>query len=419
MTTSATGTALLRQSDIQAERLIAVLRMILSTALFLGVAALLTQLDAGALSVRRLELVWLLIGAATYFLLGATNFYLSHPSRFRFWYSWLFNGLEIALLGFQLYIDVRDPATPSLLALASPLLLVVALVLAVQALRYRLELHIFTVIGLLGTCFIVTFHAPMIGSDWSVAVTEEMRVLYSAPPNVMRMVILTVLGLVIAAAVFRARRLVLEVAREVEAAENLRRFLPGELSARLDDAALEALRQPSQREITVLMLDLRGFTALTDRVGAADVAAVLSRFRALVLDAAARHGGVVDKFVGDGAMVIFGLHAEADAAGAAVTAWSDIRSGLAKDDLTLAAGLHSGPALIGAFGDARRLEFTALGQTVNVASRLEDFAKEEGLVLALSRTSAAQNVTGLEGARLFEGVEVRGLGAPIDVLGVA
>ncbi|MEO0937281.1 MAG: adenylate/guanylate cyclase domain-containing protein [Pseudomonadota bacterium] len=419
MTTQSTGAALLRQSDIQSERLIAVLRMILAAALFLGVSGLLINLDPESRDVRRTELWWLLAGAGVYFALGAVNFWFSRPMRFRFWYSWLFNALEIAILGFQLFIDVRDPATPSLLALASPLLLVVVLVLAVQALRYRLELHIFTVAGLLTVCIAVTFHAPMLGTPWAPEVSREVQVLYSPPPNVMRMVMLTVLGLVIGTAVYRARRLVLDVAQQVEAAENLRRFLPGELSARLSDAALDDLRKPAQREITVLMMDLRGFTAMTERLGAAEVAAVLAKFRARVLDAAERHGGVVDKFVGDGAMVIFGLHGAGPSAQAAYDAWTGIRAGLAQDGLQSAASLHSGPALIGAFGDARRLEFTALGETVNIASRLEGFAKAEGLALALSQASVDAGALAPPEARDYGAVTVRGVKAPMAVLGVS
>ncbi|MEL7100866.1 MAG: adenylate/guanylate cyclase domain-containing protein [Pseudomonadota bacterium] len=416
MSQTGPGIALLRRSDTEAERLIAMLRMFLALALFGGVLVLLRTLDQDGLDVRRTELRWLLAGAGCYFLLGAVNFVLSHPARFRFWHSWLFNTLEIALLGFQLYIDVRDPLTPSLLALASPLLLVAALVLAVQALRYRVELHVFTMIGLLGVCAAVTFHAPMVGADWPPPVMVEVQVLYSVPPNVMRLVMLTVLGLVIAAAVYRARRLVWDVAREVEASETLRRFLPGELSARLSDAALEDLRKPARQEITVLMIDLRGFTALTEKLGAEEVAGVLSRFRAAVLDGAARRGGVVDKFVGDGAMVIFGLNEDGTGARAALDAWADIRSALDAEGLQSAAGLHAGPALVGAFGDDRRLEFTALGQTVNIASRLEGLAKEHGFALTLASGVAAEAM--LDGTEEVGDVSARGVAAPLAVVGM-
>ena len=78
---------MLRQSDVQAERLIAILRMVLSAVLFLGVSGLLINLDTAGLGVRRFELTFLLFGAAAYFALGALNYYFSHPTRFKFWQS--------------------------------------------------------------------------------------------------------------------------------------------------------------------------------------------------------------------------------------------------------------------------------------------------------------------------------------------
>jgi len=316
----------------------------------------------------------------------------------------------------QLYIDVRTPGTPSLLALASPLVLVVALVLAVQALRFRLELHVFTVIGLMGCVILVTFYNPMHGTPLGVAAREELQVLYAPPPNVMRIVILVTLGLVIGTAVYRARRLVLRVAQEVEDAENLRRFLPGELGDRLSDAALDALRSPKHRDIFVLMVDLRDFTARTEREGAEDIAALLARFRGRVIDAAERHDGVVDKFVGDGAMVIFGMRTALTAAAqGAFAAFQDIA---ADPGPRIAAALHSGPALIGAFGDPRRLEFTALGQTVNVTSRLEDHAKEAGLHLAISAQAVEAGGLSHPDLQSYGAIHVRGVDAPVAVYGL-
>lgn len=418
---------MLRQADVQAERLVSVLRMVISSAMFLGVSGLLFSLDSTGLGVRLTELVYLLCGAAAYILLGAVNFYFSHPDRFKFWQSWLFNALEIAILGVQLFIDVRHPDTPSLVALASPLVLVVTLVLAIQALRYRLELHAFTALCLLTICAVVTFHHPLIDEPWSRAVVEEMRVLYSPPPNVMRLIILITLAVVVGTAVYRSRRLALRIASEVEDAENLRRFLPDELRTNLSDQALADLREPQTRDIVIVMIDLRGFTELTDRLNADQIADLLSRFRSLVIDAAERHSGVVDKFVGDGAMMIFGLHrnlgaAVADGYAAIEDMLVNIRM-IGESDageaprLSVAVGLHAGPALVGAFGDERRLEFTALGTTVNVASRLESVAKERDINVVISRK--AWEIGGLpEGP--FEdlgAISVRGVVQPVGALG--
>lgn len=419
---------MLRQSDFQAERLIAILRMVLSTALFLGVGGLLMNLDAAGLTSRRFELVFLLFGAAAYFTLGVVNFYFSNPKRFKFWQSWLFNALEVGLLGVQLYIDVSDPATPSLIALASPLLLVATLVLTIQALRYRLELHIFTALLLLVVCAAVTFHDPLIGEPWSNAVIEEMRILYSPPPNVMRFVILATLALVVGTAVYRSRRLVLRVAKEVEDADNLRRFLPGELSADLSDEALRDLRTPQRRDVAILMMDLRGFTEMTETLGASQVAEVLTWFRSLVIDAAGKHHGIVDKFVGDSAMLIFDRRTSPETSVSdAIAAFHSVMTGINhrnrnkgpnSDPIDVAAGIHRGTALIGAFGDDRRLEFTALGTTVNVASRLEAYAKKRNLQLVISSASIDASDQSFDQFTDLGEISVKGLLEPMGVLGL-
>jgi len=76
---------MLRQSDVQAERIIAILRIVLFAALFFGVGSLLMRLETAGLGIRQFELVLLLFGSAAYFMLGSDNFYFSHPDRFRFW----------------------------------------------------------------------------------------------------------------------------------------------------------------------------------------------------------------------------------------------------------------------------------------------------------------------------------------------
>ncbi|WP_299378255.1 adenylate/guanylate cyclase domain-containing protein [uncultured Tateyamaria sp.] len=422
------GAQMLRQSDVQAERIIARLRMVLSAALFFGVLGLLVNMESAGLGIRQFELAFLLVGAGAYFLMGAVNFYFSHPDRFRFWHSWLFNALEVALLGFQLFIDVRSDGTPSLVALASPLVLVATLVLCVQALRYRVELHIFTATFLIVVCASVTFYSPLLDTPWSASVIEEMRVLYSPPPNVMRIVILATLALVIGTAVYRSRRLVERVAKEVEDASNLRRFLPSELGSDLSDDALQELRVPQRKEVVVAMIDLRGFTELSDTLSANEVADILLWFRSMVLDAAERHNGVVDKFVGDGAMMIFGLHDDPTRASFnALAAFNHISDAVDKRnadrkkgdaEVAIAAGLHSGPTLVGAFGDDRRLEFTALGKTVNIASRLEAIAKENGMRLVASQAVLAESDAFAVSLHSLGPVTVRGIADPIQIVGL-
>ena len=227
---------------------------------------------------------------------------------------------------------------------------------------------------------------------------------------------------------YRSRKLVERFAKEAEDASNLRRLLPGELRKELSDDALQKLRVPQRREVVIAMIDLRGFTELSDTLTANEVADLLLWFRSLVLDATGRHDGVVDKFVGDGALMIFGLHDDpAVASSNALAAFKHINDAVDKRNanrlkdeaaVTIAAGLHSGPALVGAFGDDRRLEFTALGKTVNIASRLEAIAKEKDMRLIASEAVLGRSASFADGLQSLGAVTVRGIGNPIQIVGL-
>ena len=176
------------------------------------------------------------------------------------------------------------------------------------------------------------------------------------------------------------------------------------------------------------MMDLRGFTEMTETLGASQVADVLTWFRGLVIDAAEKHGGIVDKFVGDSAMLIFDRkHAPETSAPDAIAAFQSVMTGLDHRNrsreanshpIDAAAGIHRGAALIGAFGGDRRLEFTALGTTVNVASRLEDYAKAKNLQLVISSSSIDVSDQNFHQFTDLGEIAVNGLSEPISVLGL-
>lgn len=140
-----------------------------------------------------------------------------------------------------------------------------------------------------------------------------------------------------------------------------------------------------------MFLDIRGFTSMSESMSPETLSRFLSGFRAHVLDVADRHGGIVDKFVGDGALVLFGIDGDRqDVAGSALKAAIDItritraRASEHQKGLRLAVGLHWGEVVVGAIGDDRRLEFTVVGNAVNEASRLEAVAKVKDMALVVS-----------------------------------
>lgn len=134
-------------------------------------------------------------------------------------------------------------------------------------------------------------------------------------------------------------------------------------------------------EAAILFVDMRGFTALSERLTSAAVLAVLDRYFETVAQAIVDRGGDVLKFLGDGVLAIFPVEQAGGAAAAcdaAVGAVRTIRHGLAAgpEPVAFAAALHLGPVLYGNIGSPDRLDFTVLGPAVNLTSRLEGLAKQ-------------------------------------------
>ncbi|MDJ0613746.1 MAG: adenylate/guanylate cyclase domain-containing protein [Rhizobiaceae bacterium] len=415
------------ESDIKAERLIAVLRMTLAAMLFLGVSFVLSQSQSAGLEMRQFELRWLLAGAAGYFAIGVLNFYFATKDRMKPWMCWVFNVAEVTLVSAQLYIDVADPNTPSLLTFASPVLLVAVLVICVQVLRFQIKLHVFSTLLLVGLCAVIMFHDPQIGSELSAPASQELQLLYSVPPNIMRLLMLTALAMLIGTAIYRSKRLVETVARETEVSENRKRFLPNEIAGNMSDENLSELRLGRERDIAVLFADIRGFTSISEKIGAQRTAELLNRYRSVVTDAAIRNNGVVDKFIGDGALIIFGLHSEfnhacKDAIHAAeelllaTNNWDETPLKPEFDSIRLAIGLHAGPAVIGAIGDDRRLEFTAIGDTINTTARLEELAKDRDCTLVMSQNIAEFAGIDTQALTSLGQVSIKGREKPVEVL---
>ena len=180
-----------------------------------------------------------------------------------------------------------------------------------------------------------------------------------------------------------------------------------------------------EQEIAVLFCDIRSFTALADRRLPYDIVFLLNRYFAIVGQAVEQSGGRLDKFIGDGAMALFGLETstaeacrQALSASAAILAELDRLShelaGEIPSPLRVAIGIHAGPAIVGAMGYRGAMHVTAIGDTVNVASRLEAAAKEFDAAIVVS--DAVAELSGLDLSR-YEAREIaiRGSKQPLHV----
>jgi class 3 adenylate cyclase len=135
-------------------------------------------------------------------------------------------------------------------------------------------------------------------------------------------------------------------------------------------------------EVTMMFLDVRDFTGYAERAEAQDVVAALNRLWECVVPVIHEHGGHVDKFVGDGLLAVFGApRRQADHADEAVAAALEIDEHVKRDldgELEIGIGINSGSVVAGNVGGAGRLEFSVIGDAVNVAARVEAATRETG-----------------------------------------
>lgn len=175
------------------------------------------------------------------------------------------------------------------------------------------------------------------------------------------------------------------------------RFLDPRVVATL--VGQDQLGSAEKCRITVLFTDIRGFTTLSEQLDAAEVLALLNRYFSMQVATLFAHQATLDKFIGDAIMAFWGAPlSQPQQADLALQAATAMVENLQQFKLTLPAnlqhfdigiGIHTGDAVVGMLGTVQRLEYTAIGDTVNIASRLESISKSYGRVLCSEQTRQA------------------------------
>jgi len=233
---------------------------------------------------------------------------------------------------------------------------------------------------------IYTAEGNVITWDYVTYVTTSMVHLGGEFDKVLAIILVTS---IVAVGLIRSRLILLQAVTKTQAAEDLSRFFDTGVAEKITGS--ENNLQPGQGELrtaAIMFTDLRGFTKASSKLSPHELIKLLGEYQSLLVPIIQKHGGNIDKFIGDGILASFGavvpsstyaadaLNA-ADEIAAAVKLWKAVRS--RKDGITVnvGMGIASGEVVFGVIGFEYRLEYTLIGETVNLAAKLEKHNKVE------------------------------------------
>ncbi len=201
------------------------------------------------------------------------------------------------------------------------------------------------------------------------------------------------------------------------------------VSAHVAESVLSQRNLPelagSRRRITVMFCDIRNFTKFSNALEPEQVFGFLNEFFSEMIDVIFQHHGTLDKMLGDGLLALFGTpQDDPEHAVHALEAAMEMQKRLEKlrgkwsehhaSDLAIGIGLHTGDAMVGNIGSKDRMEYTAIGDTVNIASRLESATKDQGCRILMSYDTAGEIPVRIPLRQVAE-ITVRGVAQPMKV----
>jgi adenylate cyclase len=372
---------------------------------------------------------------ATFFGLGIAHYALRRSRFSQPWVGYLFVTLDFTLLAFTVVVLIpilEPPWTPSMV-MRSGAFVYAYILLATIAFCYSPRLMLWS--GLAGALAWSAGVVWVMAQPDTVVVLGRWQVAAEAyfNPNLLDLSVwirdavaqLVVAGL-LAVVVWRSRLLVVRQAESARERTNLARYFPPtivEQLAHLDEPLGAVRAQP----VAVMFADIVGFTRMAEQMEPERIVGLLREFHSRLERAVFDNGGTLDKFLGDGVMATFGTPETSpqDAANAVASAramltaideWNKERAKAGQPPVQLSVGIHYGKVVLGNIGAERRLEFAVLGDTVNVASRLENLTREracsaivsDDLVQAVRCQTDERSEVLLAGFRKEEAQELRG-----------
>jgi adenylate cyclase len=319
---------------------------------------------------------------------------LAYADRIPGWFLSLSVVIDMSLLMGLIWSFHLQYDQPPSFFLKAPTLLYVFIFVALRALRFDAFYVVLSgIVAGLGWLLMVGYVLYFQGmdpvtQDYVEYMTSSKMLLGAEFDKIISILLVT---LILAVAIVRARRLLIRSAIEQTAAADLSRFLPPELAQQIKEQKTRV--QAGEGELTeaaTLTCDIRGFTSYSMNFDPREIMVLLADYQSRMVPVINKHGGVVDKFPGDGIMVMFNTVTKSDTYAAdalrcvddmcaACMTWGIEREAAGEKALELVWSVAAGPVIFGAVGDTTRLEYTVIGDSANMAAKLEKHTKEEAV----------------------------------------
>ena len=324
---------------------------------------------------------------------------LARTAAFRSWVPWNIATLDGAAVIGVIIFGASAERVPVSYTPALAVSWVMFLLIALTAMQLKAGLVVY-----LGGLFVAGLTAAMVldvqqAAQAALAPTDgvgaTLELIFGPGHNAVRLSLVGLTALVVAITVARGRRTLLAAVIVARRSAHLSRYFASGLVPLLADAEVEELKRGRRQYAAILFADIRGFTALSERLDPEAIAEFLASFRGRATRAIEVNGGVVDKFVGDDVMGVFGVPAvtsedaaNALAAGwalqAEIAAWNEKRQSAGRRPVSVGIGIHYGQVFAGVIEGGERLEFTVIGDAVNTARRIEELTKTTSRPLLVS-----------------------------------
>ncbi len=326
-----------------------------------------------------------------YFILTVIRLVWSYKARLPEWslaISVVFDMMLLLTVIWSFHLTYHQPPA---FFLKAPTLLYVFIFIALRSLRFDSRFVLLSGLIAAGGWAVMVVYVVILQAD-AMPVTRDY-IVYMTSNSLLfgaefdKIITIIIFSLILSVALARAKALLLRSVTEEQKAKTLSRFFDEGVAERIKSADREiSAGQGELRNAAILTLDLRGFTQLVARLPAEETLSLLSEYQSLMVPIIRRHGGAVDKFLGDGILASFGAVGESNAYAAdglaaldeimaAAELWEAKRQRAAVAAPKVNGALTSGRVLFGIIGEDERLEYTIIGEPANLATKIEKHNK--------------------------------------------